>query len=269
MTFISQVVDNLNNNSDLQLSFENVKLELDQDAIYYYYYDMLVYLSYIQQQVYYDNNLLEQMKKLKLYADKGTSLSEILNNPLPVNEDNEDMVIEGCDLNVSYNLSGMNYVNELMDTLNAMKEEVLKTDQEMQQDYNLQPLEQEQEEELSSDKMELESDENVVDNDEVMIDNNEVELNAQEQEPMKEENPITPADQIMTEVKKRSSSSSIDTPAFKKQKFVGGKNTHGKTKKRYVARKNKKTKRSLVNRKRSIKKKASRRKYKKTVKRRK
>lgn len=271
LTFISQVVDNLNNNSDLQLSFENAKLQLDQDAIYYYYYDMLVYISYIQQQVYYDNNLLEQMKKLKLYADKGTSLSEILNNPIPINEDNEDIVIEGCDLNVSYNPSGMNYVNELMDTLNAMKEEVLKTEQEMQQDYNLQPLELEQEQELSSDKMELESDENVLDNDEVMIDNNEVELNAQEQEqePMKEENPITPADQIMTEFKKRSSSSSIDTPAFKKQKFVGGKNTHGKTKKRYVARKNKKTKRSLANRKRSIKKKASRRKYKKTVKRRK
>lgn len=264
LTFISQVVDNLNNNSDLKIS-----QTLDQDALYYYYYDMLVYLSYIQQKVYYDENLLEQMKKLKLYADKGTSLSEILNNPLPLNEELEDTVVEGCELKTSSIPSGLNYLNELLDTLNAMNNEVLKTDAEIQKDYKdmkSQPSfdEEEQnfdEEELSSDKMELESDENELESDENVLENNQVEL-----EPMlKEENPVTPADQIITEGKKRSSSSSIDIPASKMRRISGG-----KTKKRTVVkRKNKKTKRSIAKKKRTIKKKASRRKHKKTVKRRK
>lgn len=253
--FISQVVDNLNNNSDLQLSET-----LDQDALYYFYYDMLVYLSYIQQNVYYDEDLLMQMKKLKLYADGGISISEILNNPISLNEELDDTIIEGCIINEpTNNPSGLNYANELFDTLNAMKEFTLKTDAEMQEDYKdiEEPMEIEvQEEDLSSDKMELDKDVNELEND-------QIELNVQE--PMnKEENPVTPLDQIITENKKRSSSSaSLDIPAFKMQRVSGG-----RTKKRSV-KKNKKTKRPFTKKKRSIKKKASRRKNKKTVKRRK
>ena len=259
LTFISQVVDNLNNNSDLQLSET-----LDQDALYYYYYDMLVYLSYIQQNVYYDAGLLEQMKKLKKYADGEISISEILNNPIPLNEEFDDTVIEGCIINEPpNNPSGLNYMNELLDTLNAMKDFSLKTDAEMQEDYKdiEQPMENVEEEvneeDLSSDKMELEKDENELEKD-------QIELNVQE--PMdKEENPVTPLDQIITDSKKRSSSSaSLDIPAFKMQRKEGGKST----KKRSV-KKNKKTKRPFAKKKRSIKKKASRRKNKKTVKRRK
>lgn len=260
-TFISQLVDNLNNKSELNLSET-----LDQDALYYFYYDMLVYLSYIQQNVYYDEDLLVQMKKLKLYADAGTSLSEILDNPIPFNNELDDIVMEGCIINQPpNNPSGLNYVNELLDTLNAMKDFTLKTDAEMQQDYKdiEQPLEieeqQEDIEDLSSDKMELEKDENELEND-------QIELNLQE--PMdKEENPVTPLDQIITENKKRSSSSaSLDIPDFKMQRKEGGKSTK---KRSIVKRKNKKTKRPFAKKKRSIKKKASRRKNKKTVKRRK
>lgn len=255
-TFISQVVDNLNNNSELNLSET-----LDQDALYYYYYDMLVYFSYIQQNVYYDEALLEQMKKLKKYADGEISISEILDNPIPLNEELDDTVIEGCIINEPpNNPSGLNYMNELLDTLNAMKDFSLKTDAEMQLDYKdiEEPMEiEEEEKELSSDKMELEKDENELEND-------QIELNVEE--PMnKEENPVTPLDQIITDSKKRSSSSaSLDIPAFKMQRKEGGKST----KKRSV-KKNKKTKRPLAKKKRSIKKKVSRRKNKKTVKRRK
>ena len=258
LTFISQVVDNLKNNTDLQLTSDSNEFgTLDQDAIYYFYYDMLVYISYIKKYVYYDLDLLEQMKKLKLYTDKQITLNDILKIPVPVQETGLEDELEGCKINTtSLEPSGLEYMNELFDTLNSMKSEILKSDEEMALDYIQKDV---TDENIDSYKMELNNDEtnNGLNNDETNNDLNELvkpdnELNLAE--PMNidiNDNFVTP------EIMKKSSSSSDATiePESKRARNFGG------TKKKKAKKVNKTRK---TNRKRSIKKKPSRRKQKKT-----
>ena len=244
LTFISQVVDNLKNNTDLQLSpGDNEFGVLDQDAIYYYYYDMIVYISYIKKFVYYDLDLLEVMRKLKLYAQKQFDLNEILNIPIPVIELGLDDELEGCKINASFSEpSGIEYTNELFNTLNAIKNEVLKSDEEMALDYIPKDFPDE------NNEMEIEN--KMDNNNELVKPDNELNL----AEPMiidKKEDFVTP------ELMKKSSSSSDNSiePVNKRARNFGG------TKKKKKAKKVNKTRKS--NKKRSIKKKPSRRKQKK------
>jgi len=225
LTFISQVVNNLKNNSDLQLTPEDNEFGiLDPDAIYYFYYDMLVYISYIKKYVYYDDNLMELMKKLKLYTDKQNTLANILKIPIPIIEMGlEEDELEGCKTNTNLiQFSGIEYMNELFDTFNAMKNEILKSDQEMSLEY-INKMEPEEENQVS-DKMDVVNDLNEIGN---------------------QDNEVNFPETI----------DELDDQPSKRARNAGG------TKKKKV-KKVKKTRKA--NRKRSIKKKPSRRKQKKT-----
>lgn len=182
-------------------------LPIDGEAIYYYYYDMLVYLSFIQKYVYYDDELMEQMKKLKQYYDKSLTIKDIISNPLP-----------------EISLQNMMAMD---DNINLGCPIVFSESQPNNENISMEITE-------TSDNNPMEEEGNLPE--------------------VPKEHVFTPEDNIITDNKKRSSSSTIE-PVTKRVRNAGG------TKKKKAKKVNKTRK---ANRKRSIKKKTSRRKQKKT-----
>jgi hypothetical protein len=251
-TFINQVVTNLQDN-DLSLIMDIEGYgPLDKDAIYYYYYDMLVYLSYIQKQVYYNNDLLTQMSKLTLYSKKEISLEEIISNPIEINVEVEmsDSIIEGCSLSKVEDLTetglikGKEYTKELFNTFNAVKNLILKTDNEMQEEYKVIEESMNSENPLNNSSVEMDSEKEDEPMEPMEVDSNPISV--------KEDDLVTPIDKIL----KSSSSEQMISPASKKSKSFGGtvKRPYKKQKKTKKVKKNKKKKRSIKKNKKMHKK---------------
>ena len=126
LNFINQIVEFIENQSN-GLVFD------DDEDIFYYYYDMICYICYIQKQVYYDDNLLNLMKQLKLYSSENQiSIQEIIeNNPssLPFLETSDEISsnINSCNINnpVIYNPNSKKYFEELFETLDSIDSEPL------------------------------------------------------------------------------------------------------------------------------------------------
>ena len=277
LTFINEVVNNLENlTNNLTLSSviylnNNESSPMDEDATYYYYYDMLVYISYIKETVFYEEGLLKLMMLLKDYSKKeedipsSLSIMDILNTSISnnieeVTEDKEkDDDISECKINISSlpNKSSrvLNYVTDLLETIEVMKNTPLKSNEELKEDFIKEGI-------LNDNEIDIDQPMEVEENT----------FNTEEEEDQSKMDIVTPPTNlpsfnnlpIENVDSKRSLEDPLDNNSNKKMRKEGGK--HKKTAKRKRSKKMQRKTRggSHTKKKRSIKKKASRRKNRRT-----